>query len=650
MIGADGNLAVRTLRVKRPDEADKQYVVSPSKPLLSRVKHNAYTCGDNSRNQLGQPGVAHVPEPVHVVGGPGGWAVLSYGGSHAAGLGCDGELWTWGSNNAGQCGQPDAKKSFEEPVKASTDGGEAVACGRHHTVAITEKDTLVFGSNEFGQLGLGAGAPAMRWQPTIVPALQGAAVTQVVCGAAHVVCVTSQSAVYSWGANDVSHLGLGDRKNRHTLTLLNALWALPVYSWGANDVGQLGLGDRKNRHTPTLVNALWALPVVQLAAGLSHSVALTTNGHMFTWGSNSYGQLGLLPEAQQEGGGRSSQEGSAARQAGFGRYVDCGYFLGLAALALDSYSQGQNGARVAAMTVMGVEKDMAEVALEETGNVGVEVATEWLFSIDQAHLQAVVARRRANSAADSSRGASDKGSLPPHGLQAGKGLLSGAGVVLAPKRVPLKAVVARRRANGATDSSCGASVKGCQPPHGLHAGGRLVSDAAVVLAPKRVPLKNVRQMNVGDNYTIAVTDEGLFSWGENTCGALGQGDFKHRDLPCKIEALDGCNIERVACGSQHSLFLSRTGAVYGCGECSSGQLTQRPVQMGVGERLATPVKLALPFGVSQQRLKPSSDPLGPGEGKRLPVMHDVVAGPSTSAFITRLPGDEPSFNQISLLS
>jgi E3 ubiquitin-protein ligase HERC4 len=50
------------------------------------------------------------------------------------------------------------------------------------------------------------------------------------------------------------------------------------------------------RHTPTLVDGLWALPVVQLAAGDAHSAALTSSGHMFVWGSNHFGQLGLVRE------------------------------------------------------------------------------------------------------------------------------------------------------------------------------------------------------------------------------------------------------------------------------------------------------------------------------------------------------------------
>ena len=69
-----------------------------------------------------------------------------------------------------------------------------------------------------------------------------------------------------------------------------------MYAWGHNSAGQLGLGDRRDRHAPTVVDALWALPVVQLAAGDAHSAALTTNGHMFIWGSNHFGQLGLVRE------------------------------------------------------------------------------------------------------------------------------------------------------------------------------------------------------------------------------------------------------------------------------------------------------------------------------------------------------------------
>ncbi len=56
--------------------------------------------------------------------------------------------------------------------------------------------------------------------------------------------------------------------------------------------------DLQDRRAPVLVDALWALPVVQLAAGSCHSLALTASGHVFSWGGNDCGQLGLLPDAE----------------------------------------------------------------------------------------------------------------------------------------------------------------------------------------------------------------------------------------------------------------------------------------------------------------------------------------------------------------
>lgn len=40
--------------------------------------------------------------------------------------------------------------------------------------------------------------------------------------------------------------------------------------------------------------------VVQVSAGFDYSAAVTHDGHLFTWGSNSYGQLGLAPAVKLE--------------------------------------------------------------------------------------------------------------------------------------------------------------------------------------------------------------------------------------------------------------------------------------------------------------------------------------------------------------
>ncbi len=83
---------------------------------------------------------------------------------------------------------------------------KAVACGYEHSVAVTHKDVLAWGSNEHGQLGLGEGAPESVPRPYPVKLLHDVMVTQVVCGKFHTICVTAQSQVRA-GAGRAQGLG-----------------------------------------------------------------------------------------------------------------------------------------------------------------------------------------------------------------------------------------------------------------------------------------------------------------------------------------------------------------------------------------------------------------------------------------------------------
>ncbi len=56
----------------------------------------------------------------------------------------------------------------------------AVACGLEHTIAITSKDVLAWGSHEFGQLGHGEHAPDTCVRPMPIKLLHEVMVTQVI--------------------------------------------------------------------------------------------------------------------------------------------------------------------------------------------------------------------------------------------------------------------------------------------------------------------------------------------------------------------------------------------------------------------------------------------------------------------------------------
>uniref|UniRef100_A0A8C7QMR0 Alsin Rho guanine nucleotide exchange factor ALS2 n=1 Tax=Oncorhynchus mykiss TaxID=8022 RepID=A0A8C7QMR0_ONCMY len=67
-----------------------------------------------------------------------------------------------------------------------------------------------------------------------------------------------------------------------------------VWSWGRGEEGQLGHGDNLPRLQPLCIKCLSSKEVVLVAAGAHHSLALTTQSQVFSWGSNSSGQLGHM--------------------------------------------------------------------------------------------------------------------------------------------------------------------------------------------------------------------------------------------------------------------------------------------------------------------------------------------------------------------
>ena len=85
----------------------------------------------------------------------------------------------------------------------------------------------------------------------------------------------------------------------------------------------------------------------------------------------------------------------------------------------------------------------------------------------------------------------------------------------------------------------------------------------------------VLRVACGDNHSLAVTRDGaVFAWGNGSSGQLGLGSFSDVSFPQQVFALSNPAIEilQVAAGSVHSAFLTKTGFVLTCGTNSIGQL------------------------------------------------------------------------------
>lgn len=58
------------------------------------------------------------------------------------------------------------------------------------------------------------------------------------------------------------------------------------------------------------------------------------------------------------------------------------------------------------------------------------------------------------------------------------------------------------------------------------------------------------------------------------CPSRPAGTYEDRAVPTRIKALVGKEIDRVAGGQHHTIFLRRDGVVYGCGSCKLGQVSE----------------------------------------------------------------------------
>jgi alpha-tubulin suppressor-like RCC1 family protein len=235
--------------------------------------------------------------------------------------------WAWGSNSTGQLGSgtnDTTPTAHPNPVQVGnlTDV-LAVAGGGLHSLAIesdgtddgTANDGTVWAwGNDFnGQLGDG-GTNTNKNAPVQASGLTD--VADVAGGNNHSLAVKSDGTVWSWGFNNRGQLGYDPDpattdtfENSGTPGQVSGLTDVvdvaggtshslavksdgTVWSWGFNDVGQLGNGATSSTPNPIPVQASGLTDVVAIAAGSHHSLAVKSDGTVWAWGFNSQGMLG----------------------------------------------------------------------------------------------------------------------------------------------------------------------------------------------------------------------------------------------------------------------------------------------------------------------------------------------------------------------
>jgi alpha-tubulin suppressor-like RCC1 family protein/tRNA A-37 threonylcarbamoyl transferase component Bud32 len=182
-----------------------------------------------------------------------------------------------------------------------------------YNVLIVTKDdkTYAFGNNTNNQLGFGHNRVVNRIQ--IVQKLCDQQIIDFANSVYHCIARNSSGKVYCWGYNECGELGIGSQDVAYHKPILNQYFnnefvidiscgaghslvltnCGEVYAWGWNRDGQIGIGCNDNQLIPIKVKGFNNARVVMISCGACHSMALTECGHVYSWGYNYSGQLGI---------------------------------------------------------------------------------------------------------------------------------------------------------------------------------------------------------------------------------------------------------------------------------------------------------------------------------------------------------------------
>ncbi len=293
---------------------DTQFVASPQRsmagPVDSLNSGAGFSCaaaqtqakcwGLNDQGQLGQGTTANSTSPVAVAGLTDVKSVQT-GLQHACAISQSGTLRCWGANYDGQIGnEVPSNTPVQSPYLVQLSNVQSVALGFTHTCAVSENKVFCWGNNSLGQFGSGSTTNLLR--PTQIGTLTWSGVAarwNTTCG------VSDGLKVSCWGQNNSGQIG----NNQAGISFLptkvadvaaDSISASDSHScvtvggalqcWGANFGGQLGTGTLDSSQVPLSAHSAFA-GAQKVIVGASNS-CMISNGALKCWGLNQSGQLG----------------------------------------------------------------------------------------------------------------------------------------------------------------------------------------------------------------------------------------------------------------------------------------------------------------------------------------------------------------------
>ena len=535
-----------------------------------------YTWGRNNNGQLGLPSSNEVVTTPTRVQGVNRIIKIAANRDHTMALREDGTIWTWGWNRDGQLGNGTRINSNVPVQVAGITNARHITAGDGHSAAILADGRIVsWGRNWDGQLG--NGGPGFTSTPLQVESLNGIQNVvagdsftlalqddgtvwgwgrnnqhQLIAASTtdQRIPTRAQNTRPGWSGvlDNVMELATGtDINYTHVLAIrdVGSQVGGAVYSWGWNMQGQGGIG-RRNRNGIEVNDIRLDIPnrvrpvqpgwlhtglnptitfepydandefddIIALAAGADHSVALRSDGTVWTWGSNAYGKLGGLI-----GGGGAN---------------------------------GENRRRLRPRIVPGLSNIIAieagrnhTLALDSSGNV-------WAWGRNNDYELGPSSIRTHNSLPAIVEGLSNIQSISSRG----------------PFTLALD-IHGNVWGWGRDEGRVGHDLSGPNPP------SRRMQPAQVLMS-NGDPLTGITKIQAGRNHSVVVRDDGtLWSWGiSNAYGRLGNevtGNASRRASQVTTPSGLG-DIQSIAIGSLHTVISDDNGNVWSWGSNMAGTL------------------------------------------------------------------------------